>query len=95
MLSREYAVAAIGIIALFAVGLVLFFLFSAEYGDGLERSLERADVEEGEPIFNAPFSYGEDYAGAFAAGLLGFGTVLALVYGIGIILGRKDATRQH
>lgn len=78
------------ILAVFAACLVLFFLFSAQYGDGLERTMEEAGVEEGEPVYEAPLDYGGDYLSALAMGILGFLTVVGLVLLVGKVLGRED-----
>ena len=78
------------ILAVFAVGLVFFFLFSAEYGDGLEKTMEEAGVEEGEPAYEAPLDYGGDYLTAFAMGIAGFLAVVGLLLLFGKVLGRKD-----
>ena len=81
--------AAAVILAAFAVGLVLFFIFSAPYGDGLERTMEGAGVEEPEPLYRAPLDYGEDYPAALAMGILGFATVLLVALAAGKLLGKR------
>jgi len=78
-LERRYAKAIIGIVAIFAVGLVLFFIFSAGYGDGLERTMEEAGAEEQDPVYSAPLDYGEDWPTAFLAGIVGFAVVFVVV----------------
>jgi hypothetical protein len=78
------------ILAVFAVGLVFFFLFSAQYGDGLEKTMEEAGVAEGEPAYEAPLDYGGDYLSALGMGILGFLAVVGLVLLLGRILGRED-----
>ena len=80
MIERRYLKAIAGIIAIFAVGLVFFFIFSAPFGDGLERTMEEAGIEEGEPIYQAPFDYGSDYVGALVAGLIGFALTFAVAF---------------
>lgn len=77
------------ILAAFAIGLVLFFIFSAPYGDGLERTMEGAGFEEPEPVYRAPLDYGESYPVALAMGLLGFATVFALTFAVGWVLRKK------
>ncbi len=79
-MEKRYIKAILGLFALFAIGLVGFFAFSAAFGDGLEVTMEEAGVEEGEPLWHAPFSYGEDYFGALLAGILGFVAVVGLTY---------------
>lgn len=80
MIERRYVKAIAGIIAIFAVGLVFFFLFSAAYGDGLERTMEEAGLEEQDPAYQAPFSYGDDYPAALLAGILGFGLTFGVIF---------------
>lgn len=91
MNTTRYGLAIVGIIILFAIGLELFFLFSAEHGDGLEKTLEKAGVTEGEPVFRAPLDYGDDYTSAFLAGLLGFAVLFLLAYGLGRFVIAKRA----
>jgi hypothetical protein len=68
------------ILALFAIGLVGYFAFSAAFPDGLERVMHDHGVEEGEPFYSAPLSYGDNYWGALLAGLVGFSLTFGLVY---------------
>ncbi len=80
MIDSRYAKAAFGIVALFAIGLVFYFAFSASLGDGLERTMEDAGIEEQGGSYTGPLSYGDDYLAAFAAGLAGAGMTFAVVY---------------
>jgi len=82
------------IILLFAIGLVGFFVFSAPYGDGLEKTMENAEVEEGDAVYTAPMDYGDNYVMSFFIGLLGFAVTLLIVFLVSLILRKKDAT-QH
>jgi hypothetical protein len=82
------------IIMLFAVGLVGFFMFSAPYGDGLEKTMENAEVEEGEPVYSAPLDYGDNYPLAFFMGCIGFAITMLCVYLFAWFMRRKDAP-QH
>jgi len=92
MKATRYIAALVGIIILFAIGLELFFLFSAGYGDGLEKTLEKAGVEEGGPFFRAPLDYGDDYASAFLAGIVGFTLLFILAYALGrFVIARRAA----
>ncbi|MGQ9581917.1 MAG: PDGLE domain-containing protein [Thermoplasmatota archaeon] len=89
-MDKRSLILAVGVIlAAFAVGLVLFFIFSAPYGDGLEKTMDDAGVEEGEPVYSAPLDYGEDYFTAFAMGVLGFVVVLVSAYALGRVLRKK------
>lgn len=76
----SYLKASAIVLALFAIGLVGYFAFSAAFPDGLERVMEDNDLAEGEPFYTAPLSYGENYWGALLAGLAGFVLTFGLVY---------------
>jgi cobalt/nickel transport protein len=78
------------ILCIFAAGLVFFFLFSAPYGDGLEKTMEEGEVEEDEPVYQAPLDYGDNYLASFAMGVVGFFVVLLVLLVLGRLLGRKD-----
>jgi hypothetical protein len=82
------------IILIFAIGLVGFFIFSAPYGDGLEKTMENAEVEEGESAYTAPLDYGVDYFTSLSIGILGFAVTLLIIFIISLILRKKDAA-QH
>lgn len=77
---KQVVIAMIGIVIVFAIGLVGFFMFSADKGDGLEKTMEDAGVSEGEPVYQAPLSYGEDYPTAFFAGIIGVVLTLGLAF---------------
>ncbi|MBC7107258.1 MAG: cobalt transporter [Methanomassiliicoccales archaeon] len=94
MTEKTLLKAIVGIIILFAIGLVFYFIFSAPYGDGLEKTMENAGVEEGEPVYHAPLDYGEDYVTAFFAGLLGFGLVFGISYAYFKIAGKKKESKE-
>ncbi|OPY32540.1 MAG: hypothetical protein A4E32_01122 [Methanomassiliicoccales archaeon PtaU1.Bin124] len=68
--------AAIVLIAVFAIGLVGFYVFSAEMGDGLERTTSDEGIVESEPIYNAPLDYGSAYGSSLVMGIIGFVAVL-------------------
>ena len=67
------------ILAVFAIGLVGFYIFSSMQGDGLERTMQDQGVSEGEPVYHAPLDYGGDYAASLIMGLVGFAMVMAVV----------------
>ena len=90
MSSGKYMKAAGVIIAAFAVGLVFFFIFSAPYGDGLEKTMENAGVQEREPVYKAPLDYGGNYPAALAMGSLGFLVVLGCAYFFSRAMGKKQ-----
>lgn len=76
----RYGKACAAIFVVFAIGLGLYWTFSAQYGDGLEVTMENAGVSEGEPVYNAPLGYGENYGTSFAMGLAGFCAVAILAF---------------
>ncbi len=78
--KKKYIIASLGIILLFAFGLVFYFTFSAGQGDGLESTMEEAGVEE-DPFYEAPLDYGDDWFSAFVAGVIGFTLTFGLIYG--------------
>lgn len=94
MFNKKDLIVITGIILLFAIGLVGFFVFSAPYGDGLENTMENAEVEESEPVYSAPLDYGDNYALAFSMGCLGFAVTLCGIYIISWLLRQKNAS-QH
>ena len=89
MVERRYLKAGAAVLAAFAVGLVFFFIFSASYGDGLQRTMEGAGVEEPEPVYHAPLDYGGNYPAAFVMGALGFVIVLGSAYLLGRLMGKR------
>ena len=76
----------------FAIGLIGYFAFSAGHGDGLENTMEKGEMEEDEPLFSAPFDYGENYPLAFLMGLFGLVVTLTGIYFVGKIMRKKDAS---
>ncbi len=82
---------------LFAVGLIFFFMFSADYADGLEKTMEEADAGE-ESTFESPFSYGENYPHALVSGILGFLVMFIVISLYGRFVSGKvqdDEKRDH
>ena len=88
---KPYLKVVIAISLVFMLGLALFFLFAAEFGDGLENTMESAGAEEGEPVFNAPLDYGDSYPVSLAMGFVGALATLILVWSVGRGLGKEDA----
>jgi cobalt/nickel transport system permease protein len=74
--------AVVAIIVVFALALPLYFLYASAGKDGLETTMENANVAEGEPLIVSPFSYGQDYFSALFAGLLGFLSVALVALGM-------------
>lgn len=83
VLSSRIAQGTVAILIAFALALPLYFVYSSEGADGLEKTMEDASVAEGEPILASPFSYGETYFAALFAGILGF--VVVALAGLGIM----------
>ncbi|MGQ9587042.1 MAG: energy-coupling factor ABC transporter permease [Thermoplasmata archaeon] len=82
IMTSRIAQATVAIMIVFALALPLYFMYSSEGADGLEKTMEDAQVGEGEPLVASPFSYGEDYFTALFAGILGFVTVALLGLGV-------------
>jgi len=91
MHSRQMLKAAAVMLVAFAVGLVFYFSFSAAFGDGLEKTMENAGVEEREPVYKAPLSYGDSYSMALVMGIAGFAAVLGCAFLFGKLLAKKSA----
>jgi cobalt/nickel transport system permease protein len=83
LLSSRVAQATVAITVVFALALPLYFIYSSEGADGLEKTMEDAAVPEDEPLLTSPFSYGETYFAALFAGILGF--VAVALAGLGIM----------
>ena len=81
--------AVVAIIIVFALALPLYFLYASAGKDGLDKTMENADVTEGTPTIESPFSYGEDYFSALFAGLLGFLAVALAALGIMKLVGLR------
>lgn len=85
-LKKRYLMLTAVILVVFAVGLVGFYMFSAPYGDGLESTMEKAGITEGEPLFNAPLGYGENYFASLIMGIVGFALTFLILAGIARLL---------
>lgn len=83
IMASRIAQATAAIIIAFALALPLYFVYSSEGADGLEKTMEDAAVAEGEPLLTSPFSYGETYFAALFAGILGF--VVVALAGLGLM----------
>jgi cobalt/nickel transport system permease protein len=82
LICGNTARAVVAIIVVFALALPLYFLYASAGKDGLETTMENANVAEGEPLIVSPFSYGQDYFSALFAGLLGFLSVALVALGM-------------
>ncbi len=82
LMNGNTARAAVAIIIVFALALPLYFLYASAGKDGLEKTMQSANVAEGEPLIASPFSYGQDYFSALFAGLLGFLAVALVALGM-------------
>jgi|YelNatPaOPRAMG01_1025707.scaffolds.fasta_scaffold22726_1 hypothetical protein len=78
------------ILIIFAIGAVGYWVFSSELPDGLEKTMEEAGVEEQPPVYQAPLSYGDDYASYVLMGLVGFVSVLIISLVVGKLAARKN-----
>jgi len=94
MIERKYLIASVAIIVAFAIGLVAFFAFSADKPDGLEDVMEDNGIEEGEPIWQAPFDYGDDYMGALFAGIIGFLVVFLVLFAYLRIVAKRKSNEE-
>lgn len=92
MFNKKTILIIAGIIVIFGVGLVGYFIFSEPYGDGLEKTMEEGGVEESEPKYSAPLNYGDNYLLAFLMGCFGFSATLLSVYLLCRIMRKKDAS---
>lgn len=79
MIERKYLLAIAAILVAFSIGLVGFYLFSADKPDGLEWVMGENGVEEGEPVWHAPLDYGDSYLTTLLMGLVGFLIVFAVL----------------
>jgi cobalt/nickel transport system permease protein len=92
-ISSDTARAAIAIIIVFALTLPLYFLYSSQGRDGLEKVMQNAGTSDGRPVISAPFGYGQSYFSALFAGILGF-LAVALVATLILKLVRMKAARE-
>jgi len=90
MYKKGYLIALLVILGLFTFGLVGFYIFSAGLGDGLEKTMEDAGVEEGESAYKAPFDYGNNYTSTWIMGFLGFAATLVVGGLMFFGLGKKN-----
>ncbi|MEM2891895.1 MAG: energy-coupling factor ABC transporter permease [Thermoplasmata archaeon] len=79
LFASRTVLGALAIIVVFAAMIPFYIIYSSEGEDGLERTMSESGVEEGEPLLNSPFSYGETYFQILLAGIIGFAAVLAIV----------------
>lgn len=90
ILSSSTAKAVVAILIVFALALPLYFLYSSEGKDGLEKTMENAGSSDREPLMSSPFSYGENYFSALFAGILGFLAVALVSIGILRLVGARS-----
>jgi len=83
ILSSGIAQATVAILIAFALALPLYFIYSSEGADGLEKTMEDAGIGEAEPLLTSPLTYGESYFAALFAGILGF--VAVALAGLGMM----------
>ncbi|MBA3044586.1 MAG: cobalt transporter [Candidatus Thermoplasmatota archaeon] len=90
-IDRKHIKIIAGILVIFAIGLVGYYLFSAEYGDGLEVTMEEAGVGESKPVYTGPLDYGDSYASSLAMGIIGFFVTLLVGFLLARLLRKSDA----
>ncbi|MBE0518657.1 MAG: energy-coupling factor ABC transporter permease [Thermoplasmata archaeon] len=83
IMSSKIAHATVAVLIVFALALPLYFMYSSEGADGLEKTMEDAGVDEGDAMLTSPFEYGETYFAALFAGILGF--VATALVGLGLM----------
>ncbi|MCJ7561495.1 MAG: hypothetical protein MUO84_00595, partial [Thermoplasmata archaeon] len=83
IMSSKIAQATVAVLIVFALALPLYFMYSSEGADGLEKTMEDAGVDEGDTVLTSPFEYGETYFAALFAGILGF--VATALVGLGLL----------
>ena len=91
MIRKQHLVAAVAILAAFALGLVAFFMVSDGKPDGLEFIMEENGITEPEPIYTAPLDYGSDYLSSLTMGILGFIIVLGVMLAYLIVIRKRNA----
>ena len=74
--------ATLAVMVIFALALPLYFLYSSEGMDGLEKTMDDAGTQEGDALLSSPFGYGESYFAAIFAGMAGFVSVTLVALGL-------------
>jgi len=82
ILKSDTVKAAVAIVLIFVLVLPLYILYASAGRDGLEQVVAEADLEEGSPVLNAPFSYGKNYFETLLGGILGFLAVTLSALGL-------------
>jgi cobalt/nickel transport system permease protein len=91
VISSDTSRAVIAILVVFALALPLYFLYSSQGKDGLEKAMQQGGSAGGKPLISSPFGYGQSYFSALFAGILGF-LAVALVATLILKLVRMRAT---
>ena len=68
---RKFGILMGVMVAVFLIGLIGYYIFSAEGEDGLEKTMSDNNVTEGEPTVEAPLDYGENYGQSAIIGIAG------------------------
>ena len=92
-ISSDTARAVVAILIVFALALPLYFLYSSQGRDGLEKTMQDSGTTDGRPIISSPFDYGQNYFSALFAGILGF-LAVALVATMILKLVRMKTVRE-
>ncbi|OGS56709.1 MAG: hypothetical protein A3K60_02465 [Euryarchaeota archaeon RBG_19FT_COMBO_56_21] len=80
--SSKTLQASLAVLVVFALALPLYFLYSSEGMDGLERTMDDAGIEEENAMLASPFGYGESYFAVLFAGVIGFVAVALIALGL-------------
>jgi hypothetical protein len=82
-MKRRYVKALVVLVVAFAVAIPAFYYFSYGKNDGLQQSVSQGGGNPApNPIWTPPLSYGTNPFETFLFGLIGFGLILLLVYGL-------------
>ncbi|MGE5379411.1 MAG: cobalt transporter [Candidatus Saccharibacteria bacterium] len=81
-MERKYLIASVAILAVFAIGLIGFFLASNGLPDGLDKTMEQNGVTEKDPVYQAPLTYGDGFVPMLIMGGVGFIVTLLAVLGV-------------
>jgi len=81
--------ATLAVLVVFSLALPLYFLYSIQGEDGLEKTMTDADVDEKDAILDSPLDYGDTYFAALFAGISGFVIVALVSLGMLRIIGSE------
>lgn len=80
------------ILFILIIGSLAFFAISTDKLDSLEKTIEEAGITDMDPVYEAPFSYGDNLFKYITMGVLGIGIILAITFLIlRFLVGRDEA----